>query len=128
MSTLNFFFIGKSSGLSMVFSSRRPCLKGHQLQVRHKQDWGQGLIILLSQAAVLPGSDAGSDFVTPALNFVIQNRQTLCSRAPTTSTFDYIQHIQKLSKLNLTKSSEQYLIASQLFTNKLFCHPKNILL
>ena len=29
-------------------------LEGHLLQVRHKQDWGQGFILLLPQAAVLP--------------------------------------------------------------------------
>ena len=29
-------------------------LKGHPLQVRHKQDWGQGFILLLPQDAVLP--------------------------------------------------------------------------
>ena len=34
---------------------------------------------LLPQTAVLPRSDAGSDGVKPALSFVIQNRQTLCS-------------------------------------------------
>ena len=31
--------------------------EGHPLQVRHKQDWGQGFILLLLQAAVLPESD-----------------------------------------------------------------------
>ena len=36
-------------------------------------------ILLLPQAAILPGSDAGSDVVKPALDFVIQNCQTLCS-------------------------------------------------
>ena len=30
-------------------------------------------------AAVMPGSDTGSDGVEPASGFVIQNRQTLCS-------------------------------------------------
>ena len=37
------------------------CLKGHLLLVTHKKNWGQGFILLLPQAAVLPGSDAGSD-------------------------------------------------------------------
>ena len=55
---------------------RRRCLKGHPLTIRHKQDWGRGFILLLPQAAVLPGSDAGSDVVEPASSFVIQNRQT----------------------------------------------------
>ena len=38
----------------------------------HKQDWGRGFILLLPQAAVLLGSDAGSDVVKPASSFVIQ--------------------------------------------------------
>ena len=46
--------------------------EGHPLQVRHKQDWGRGFILLLPQAAVLPGSDAGSDVIKPASSFVIQ--------------------------------------------------------
>ena len=52
-------------------TSRRRRLEEHLLQVRHKQDWGQGFIILPSQAAVIPGSDVGSDGVKPALSFVI---------------------------------------------------------
>ena len=51
----------------------------HLLQVRHKQDWGRGFILLLPQAAALPESDAGSDVIKPASSFVIQNRQTSCS-------------------------------------------------
>ena len=54
-------------------------LKRYPLQVRHKQDWGRGFILLLPQTAVLPGSDAGSDVIKPASSFVIQNRQTSCS-------------------------------------------------
>ena len=50
----------------------------HPLQVRHKQDWGRGFILLLPQTAALPGSDAGSDVIKPASSFVIQNRQTSC--------------------------------------------------
>ena len=53
--------------------------EGYQLQVRHKQDWGRGYILLLHQDAVLPKSDAGSDVIKPASSFVIQNRQTSCS-------------------------------------------------
>ena len=45
----------------MIRHRRRRCLKGHPLQVRHKQDWCQGFILLLLQAAVLIGSNAGSD-------------------------------------------------------------------
>ena len=52
---------------------RRRRLEGHLLQVRHKQDWGRGFILLLPQGAVLPGSDVGSDVVKPASSFVIQN-------------------------------------------------------
>ena len=44
----------------------------YTLQVRHKQDWGQGFILLLFQAVVLPESDAGSDVIKPALSVVIQ--------------------------------------------------------
>ena len=54
-------------------------LEKYPLPVRHKQDWGQGFILLLPQTAVLPRSDAGSDVVKPALSFMIQNRQTSCS-------------------------------------------------
>ena len=42
------------------------CLKRYSLQVRHKQDWGRGFILLLPQTAALPGSDAGSDVIKPA--------------------------------------------------------------
>ena len=51
----------------------------YPLQVRHKQDWVHGFIFLLPQAAVLPGSDAGSDVVKPASSFVLQ---TVRPRAP----------------------------------------------
>ena len=63
-----------SSHQPNVTFAHRHCLEGHPLQVRHKQDF----ILLLSQAAVLPESDAGSDVVKPAPSFVIQNHQTLC--------------------------------------------------
>ena len=53
--------------------------EGHPLQVRHKQDWGRGFILLLPQAAVLPESNAGSDVVKPPSSFDIQNCQTSCS-------------------------------------------------
>ena len=43
--------------------------EGHPLQARHKQDWGQGFILLLPQTAALPGSDAGSDVIKPASKF-----------------------------------------------------------
>ena len=53
--------------------------EGFPLQVRHKQDWGRGFILLLPQTAALPESDAGSGVIKPASSFVIQNRQTSCS-------------------------------------------------
>ena len=63
----------------IFLSVRCRRLEGYPLQVRHKQNWGRAFIVLLPQAAVLPGSDAGSDVVKPASSFVIQNRQTSCS-------------------------------------------------
>ena len=59
--------------------ARRRRLKRYPLQVRHKQDWGRGFILLLHQTAVLPESDAGSDVAKPASSFIIQNCQTSCS-------------------------------------------------
>ena len=46
-------------------SSSSSSFEGYPLQVRHKQDWGRGFILLLPQTAALPGLDAGSDVVTP---------------------------------------------------------------
>ena len=70
-------------GLFMLKQScyrrRRPLLKKHPPQVRHKQDWSRRFILLLPQTAVLPRSDAGSDVVQPASSFIIQNRRTSCS-------------------------------------------------
>ena len=45
--------------------------EGHPLQVKHKQDWGRGFILLLPQTAALPESDAGSAVIKPASSFVI---------------------------------------------------------
>ena len=53
--------------------------EGYPLQVRHKQDWGRGFILLLLQTAALPESDAGSGVIKLASSFVIQNRQNSCS-------------------------------------------------
>ena len=58
---------------------QRRHLEGHPLQVRHKQDWARGFILLLPQATLLPGSDAGSNVVKPEPGFVVQNSQTSCS-------------------------------------------------
>ena len=60
-------------------NARRRHLEKYSLQVRHKQNWSRGLILLLPRAAVLPGSDAGNDVIKPASSFVFQNRQALCS-------------------------------------------------
>ena len=53
--------------------------EGHPLQVRHKQDWGRGFILLLPQTAALPESDAGSGVIKPASSFV---NQIVRPRAP----------------------------------------------
>ena len=53
---------------------RRRRLKRYPLQVRHKQDWGRGFILLLPQTAALPGSDAGSDVIVT--NFVRESQRT----------------------------------------------------
>ena len=53
----------------LMYIFRCRCLKGHPLQVRHKQDWRRGFIFLPSQASVLSGSDASSDVVKSALIF-----------------------------------------------------------
>ena len=64
--------------LVVVISS--SSFEGYPLQVRQKQDWGRGFILLLPQTAALPESDAGSGVIKPASSFVIQNRQTSCSK------------------------------------------------
>ena len=58
---------------------RRRRLEMYSLQVRHKQDWGRGFILLLPQTVALPEPDAGSGVIKPASSFVIQNLQTSCS-------------------------------------------------
>ena len=64
----------------MVTKYHYKLLSGYlSLFERASHDWGQGFILLLPPVGVLPGSDAGSDVVKPALSFVIQNHQTLCS-------------------------------------------------
>ena len=37
--------------------------EGYPLQVRHKQKWGRGFILLLPQTAAMPESDAGSGVI-----------------------------------------------------------------
>ena len=55
-------------------------LEGYPLQVRHKQYWGRGFILLLPQTAALPGSDAGSCDIKP-LHRVLSSK-TVRPRAP----------------------------------------------
>ena len=58
-------------------SSSSSSFEEHPLQVRHKQDWGRGFILLLIQTAALPESDAGSGVIKPASSFVIQKPSKL---------------------------------------------------
>ena len=51
------------------FYPRCCCLERHPLQDRQKQHWGRGFIFLQPQAAVLPGSDAGSDGLKASIKF-----------------------------------------------------------
>ena len=62
-----------------LYLSSSSSFEGHPLQVRHKQDWSRGFILLLPQTAALPESDADSGVIKPASSFFIQNRQTSCS-------------------------------------------------
>ena len=55
--------------------SSSSSFEGHPLQVRHKQDWGRGFILLLPQTVALAESDAGSGVIKAASSFVIQNCQ-----------------------------------------------------
>ena len=75
---IKIFKLVDSNGVT-IRSSSSSSFEGHPLQVRHKQNWGPGFILLLPQTAALPGSDAGSDVIKPTSSFVIQNRQTACS-------------------------------------------------
>ena len=53
--------------------------EGYPLQVRHKQDWGRGFNLLLSQTAVLPESDAG---VMSLSQHRVSSSKTVRPRAP----------------------------------------------
>ena len=72
-------YLANKSDNCIYSLSSSSSFEGYPLQVRHKQEWGRGFILLLPQTAVLPGSNTGSDVINPALSFVIQNRQTSCS-------------------------------------------------
>ena len=54
--------------------------EGYPLQVRHKEDWGPGFILLLLQSAALPESDAGSGVVKP--EYQVSSSKTVRPRAP----------------------------------------------
>ena len=58
---------------------RHYCLEEHLPPDQTQTGLGPRFIFSLPQAAVRPGSDAGSDLVKPASNLIIQNCQTLCS-------------------------------------------------
>ena len=66
----------------LTFSSRRRrCrrLERYPLQVRHKQDWDRGFMLLLPQTAALLESDADSGVIKPASS---SSFKTLRPRAP----------------------------------------------
>ena len=68
----------KKKSLKIFFKTQKCLLssfEGHPLQVRHKQNWGRGFILLLPQIVALPELDAGNDVIKPASSFVIQNCQ-----------------------------------------------------
>ena len=49
--------------LNIGYLSSSSSFEGYPLQVRHKQDWGRGYILLLPETAALPESDAGSGVI-----------------------------------------------------------------
>ena len=62
----------KIKSLKIFFKTQKcssSSFEGYPLQVRHKQDWGRGFILLLPQTAVLPESDAGSGVIKPSIKF-----------------------------------------------------------
>ena len=76
----NFFLdlavdVQKNLKTTSLYNCRRR-LEGHPLRIRHKQDWARGFILLQLQAAVMSGSNTGSDGVVPALVCFIKNRHT----------------------------------------------------
>ena len=92
------------------FCSRRR-LEGHPLQVRHKQNWGRGFILLLPQAVVLPESDANSDAIKPALNFVIQPSDLVLHVVPDVwgKLLEHcLQFVQERHTRNLVKERDPF--------------------
>ena len=71
---------GGISNISELLSSSSSSFEGHPLQVRHKQYWGRGFILLLPQTAALPGSDAGSDMLLSQHR--VSSSKTVRPRAP----------------------------------------------
>ena len=60
--SFNFYIVLCQNLIIFLISWFGGCwLKGYPLQVKHKQDWDYGFILLLPLAAGLIGSDAGSD-------------------------------------------------------------------
>ena len=57
---------------SLGYNRRHRRLKRYPLQVRHKQDWDRGFILLLPQTAALPESDAGDGVIKPAAGTITQ--------------------------------------------------------
>ena len=81
--------------ISFVKSKLSSSFEGYPLQVRHKQDWGRGFILLLPQTVALPGSDAGSDVIKPSktvrprapcgarcIGHAVRTWSAVCSEAP----------------------------------------------
>ena len=52
-------------------------MESHRLWIKYKQGCDQRFILVLLQAAALPGSDAGSDSVEPTSGFVIIKHPTM---------------------------------------------------
>ena len=63
----------------------------HYFKLNKIRDWRRGFIVLLSQAVILPGSDAGSDGVEPASGFL---SKTVRPRAPCVPAFK--RHVIRL--------------------------------
>ena len=77
MSTLSTYLQTWRLNLGVGNLNHSSSFEGYPLLVRHKQDWGRGLILLLSQTAALPGSDAGSDVINR-----VSSSKTIRPRAP----------------------------------------------
>ena len=65
--------------IQKVILSSSSSFEGYPLQVRHKQDWGRGSILLLPQTAVLPESDPS---VMSLSQHRVSSSKTVRPRAP----------------------------------------------